>query len=168
MPRARARYDAAICMYHDQALIPLEDAGFRGRGQRDAGASDRADVARSRHGVRHRGPRPRRPEQPACRVAAGRAHGAPARGARMSAGDGLPPLREVIAQLGLSARTLARPELSVGFQSDAAHRARGRAACRAHGRRGRARARRPDAGAADGRRGARDRDRAGSALPAGT
>ena len=23
-PRARARYDAAICMYHDQALIPLK------------------------------------------------------------------------------------------------------------------------------------------------
>jgi 4-hydroxythreonine-4-phosphate dehydrogenase len=23
-PRARSRYDAAICMYHDQALIPLK------------------------------------------------------------------------------------------------------------------------------------------------
>ncbi len=27
-PRARARYDAAICMYHDQALIPIKTIGF--------------------------------------------------------------------------------------------------------------------------------------------
>jgi 4-hydroxythreonine-4-phosphate dehydrogenase len=27
-PRARARYDAAICMYHDQALIPLKTIDF--------------------------------------------------------------------------------------------------------------------------------------------
>ena len=26
--RARAAYDVAICMYHDQALIPDQDAGF--------------------------------------------------------------------------------------------------------------------------------------------
>jgi len=25
---ARARYDAALCMYHDQALIPLKTLGF--------------------------------------------------------------------------------------------------------------------------------------------
>ena len=29
-PRARAGYDAAICMYHDQALIPLKTLDFDG------------------------------------------------------------------------------------------------------------------------------------------
>ena len=29
-PRARASYDAAICMYHDQALIPLKTLDFDG------------------------------------------------------------------------------------------------------------------------------------------
>jgi 4-hydroxythreonine-4-phosphate dehydrogenase len=29
-PRARERYDAAICMYHDQALIPLKTLDFAG------------------------------------------------------------------------------------------------------------------------------------------
>jgi 4-hydroxythreonine-4-phosphate dehydrogenase len=28
--RARARYDAALCMYHDQALIPLKTIDFDG------------------------------------------------------------------------------------------------------------------------------------------
>jgi len=27
-PRARARYDAALCTYHDQALIPLKTLHF--------------------------------------------------------------------------------------------------------------------------------------------
>ena len=29
-PAARARYDAAICMYHDQALIPVKTIDFAG------------------------------------------------------------------------------------------------------------------------------------------
>jgi 4-hydroxythreonine-4-phosphate dehydrogenase len=29
-PAARARYDAALCMYHDQALIPLKTIDFAG------------------------------------------------------------------------------------------------------------------------------------------
>jgi 4-hydroxythreonine-4-phosphate dehydrogenase len=29
-PGARARYDAAICMYHDQALIPIKTLDFAG------------------------------------------------------------------------------------------------------------------------------------------
>jgi 4-hydroxythreonine-4-phosphate dehydrogenase len=29
-PRARAAYDAAICMYHDQALIPIKTLDFDG------------------------------------------------------------------------------------------------------------------------------------------
>jgi 4-hydroxythreonine-4-phosphate dehydrogenase len=29
-PAARARYDAAVCMYHDQALIPIKTIDFAG------------------------------------------------------------------------------------------------------------------------------------------
>ena len=29
-PAARARYDVAVCMYHDQALIPLKTIDFAG------------------------------------------------------------------------------------------------------------------------------------------
>jgi len=29
-PAARARYDAALCMYHDQALIPIKTIDFAG------------------------------------------------------------------------------------------------------------------------------------------
>jgi 4-hydroxythreonine-4-phosphate dehydrogenase len=29
-PAARARYDAAVCMYHDQALIPIKTVDFAG------------------------------------------------------------------------------------------------------------------------------------------
>ena len=29
-PAARARYDAAVCMYHDQALIPIKTVDFDG------------------------------------------------------------------------------------------------------------------------------------------
>ena len=29
-PAARARYDAAVCMYHDQALIPIKTLDFAG------------------------------------------------------------------------------------------------------------------------------------------
>jgi 4-hydroxythreonine-4-phosphate dehydrogenase len=29
-PAARAQYDAAVCMYHDQALIPIKTVDFEG------------------------------------------------------------------------------------------------------------------------------------------
>jgi hypothetical protein len=53
-PRARETYDAALCMYHDQALIPLKTLDFDERRQRHAGPADRAHLARSRHRLRHR------------------------------------------------------------------------------------------------------------------
>ena len=53
-PRARSRYDAALCMYHDQALIPLEGAAFRGGRQHHARPADRPHRARPWHRVRHR------------------------------------------------------------------------------------------------------------------
>ena len=43
--RARATYDVALCMYHDQALIPIQDAGFRPRGECDAGTAICANLA---------------------------------------------------------------------------------------------------------------------------
>ena len=46
---ARARYDAALCMYHDQALIPIKTLIVLGRRERDARTSHRAHFARSRH-----------------------------------------------------------------------------------------------------------------------
>ena len=46
---ARTRYDAAIAMYHDQALIPIKTLDFRPGRQCHAGPAHRAHVARSRH-----------------------------------------------------------------------------------------------------------------------
>ena len=40
--RSRKKYDAAICMYHDQALIPLKTLACRWRGERDARPAFRA------------------------------------------------------------------------------------------------------------------------------
>ena len=51
---ARRDYDAALCMYHDQALIPLKTLHFDEGDQRDARPADRAHLARSRHRLRHR------------------------------------------------------------------------------------------------------------------
>src|SRR5262249_7855753 len=87
---------------------PDQDPGIRSRRQRDARVAAGAHVARSRHGVRHRRHRPRRPVEPDC----GDPPGEPARGAgrgrrrcqAMSPIDDLPPLREVISRHGLMAR----------------------------------------------------------------
>ena len=51
---ARASYDAALCMYHDQALIPIKTLSFWDGRERDAGPAHRAHLARSRHSLRHR------------------------------------------------------------------------------------------------------------------
>ena len=88
-PAARARYDAAVCMYHDQALIPIKTIDFDGgvnvtlgldfvRTSPDHGTAfdiagaaprqpvepDRRAPARARHGP---GPA-RRPMTPALRL----------------------------------------------------------------------------------------------------
>ena len=60
---ARARYDAAVCMYHDQALIPIKTLDFARRRERDAGPALRAHLARPRHRLRHRRDR-RAPTRP--------------------------------------------------------------------------------------------------------
>ena len=96
---ARARYDVALTMYHDQGLIPVKDARLRRGRQRHPRPAVRAHFARSRYGIRHRGPRSSQSGEPD--------RGAEARrpaGAMTLASDGLPPLREVVARYGLDAR----------------------------------------------------------------
>ena len=101
--RARAGYDAAICMYHDQALIPAKALAFDEtvnvtlglpfvRTSPDHGTA--FDIAGK--GIAR-----------ADSLIAALKHGAspvqPSRGRGMSA-DGLPPLREVIERHGLAAK----------------------------------------------------------------
>jgi hypothetical protein len=121
---ARARYDAAVAMYHDQALIPIKTIDFAGgvnvtlglpfvRTSPDHGTA--FDIAGRGQG---------RPDLPDRRAAARRRRwrggGGPVREARGARGlsapsgldgaadvgaiDDLPPLRAVIAAHGLSAR----------------------------------------------------------------
>ncbi len=105
---ARATYDVALCMYHDQALIPIKDTGVRPWRQRHARPAHRADFARPRYGVRHRRQRQGRSIEPDRRPQAGNAddhaHGTHSRRRDMSAADDLPPLRDVIRRHELSAR----------------------------------------------------------------
>jgi 4-hydroxythreonine-4-phosphate dehydrogenase len=64
-PAARATYDAALCMYHDQALIPIKTIGLLGGVNCHARPALRAHVARTTGTAldiaRHR---PRRSDQP--------------------------------------------------------------------------------------------------------
>ena len=102
-PAARARYDAAVCMYHDQALIPIKTLDFDGGVNVTLGL----DFVRTS------------PDHGTAYDIAGRGIASPSsliaalRLARETAGeraagdastDRLPPLREVIAAHGLSAR----------------------------------------------------------------
>ena len=100
---ARARYDAAVCMYHDQALIPIKTIAFDDGRQRHARPRLRPHLARPRHRLRHRRRARRQPDEPRRRARARRRDGRDAGRAAVSL-DGLPPLREVIAAHGLSAR----------------------------------------------------------------
>jgi 4-hydroxythreonine-4-phosphate dehydrogenase len=58
-PRAAPATTRRLCMYHDQALIPLEGAALRRRRQHHARPADRPHLARPRHRLRHRRPGPR-------------------------------------------------------------------------------------------------------------
>ena len=63
-PAARARYDAAVCMYHDQALIPIKTLDFDGGVNVTLGL----DFVRTSpdHGTAYdiAGTRPRQPREP--------------------------------------------------------------------------------------------------------
>ena len=54
---ARQKYDAAIAMYHDQALIPIKTLAFDEGVNVTLGLAIRADITRSRNGIRDRGQR---------------------------------------------------------------------------------------------------------------
>ena len=101
---ARKSYDVAVAMYHDQALIPVKTLAF------DTGVNvtlglpfvrtspDHGTAFRSR---RHRQSKPTQPDRglAPCR------HDAAERGrSALSTPDGLPPLRDIIRDLGLTAR----------------------------------------------------------------
>ena len=92
------KYDAVIAMYHDQALIPIKTVAFDDAVNVTLGPADRAHLARSWNGVR-----PCRHRQWLGQLDARRA---PPRGPAdgVSQIDGLPPLRDVIARHGLSAK----------------------------------------------------------------
>ncbi len=102
-PAARAGYDAALCMYHDQALIPVKTLSFADtvnvtlglafiRTSPDHGTA--LDIAGTGRGD---------PSSLGGRLAAGR-HALAERNGAMSGTDDLPPLREVIRRHGLRAR----------------------------------------------------------------
>ena len=75
MPRARKTYDCAICMYHDQALIPIKTLAF------DDGVNVTLGLPFIRTSPDHgtafdiAGTRPRQPGEPDRGAAARRAHG---------------------------------------------------------------------------------------------
>ena len=108
---ARRGYDAALCMYHDQALIPIKTLDFDGGGQRDAWAC-RLSAPRPITAPRSISPAAAsaRPDSliAALRLAAEMAARRRRRGCRAGGAiadpDGLPPLREVIARHGIAAR----------------------------------------------------------------
>ena len=159
---ARARYDVALTMYHDQGLIPVKTLAF------DEGVNVTLGLPFVRtspdHGtafdIAGKGL-----ANPASLIAALEAR-RPADAMTLAA-DGLPPLREVVARSRARRPQGARPEFPVRPQSDAQDRARRRAARRRRRRRGRARSRRPDPLAPRGRRREGDRDRTRRARPAG-
>ena len=177
---ARRGYDAAIAMYHDQALIPLKTLAF------DSGVNVTLGLPFVRTSPDHgtafaiAGTGKARPDSLHRRAEAGRRDRPAARRAQQprtpmsisppgggASPDGLPPLREVIRDLGLA----AKKSLGQNFLLDLNLTRRiARAAgplAGPHGDRGRARARRPDPRAVPGGRRARHRHRARRALPAG-
>ena len=145
--RARAAYDAAICMYHDQALIPAKALAFDEavnvtlglpfvRTSPDHGTAfdiagkgmARADslIAALKLAARLAGDRTRARHEPRRPAAAAR-------------GDRAPRAR---------GQEVARPEFPARPQPDRQDRPRGRRPRRRHRHRGRARPRRADPGAA--------------------
>ena len=101
---ARATYDAAICMYHDQALAPFKTLAFEEGVNVTLGlpfirTSPDHGTAFALAGTGKASPRSLIEALPPCRR-----HERARRGAGVTAPDGLPPLREVIRALGLSAK----------------------------------------------------------------
>ena len=129
---ARASYDAALAMYHDQALIPIKTLAF------DHAVNVTLGLPFVRtspdHGTAFDIAGTGRADPPSLIAALKLAARLAARVERrrrdaakrsMSAIDDLPPLREVIRRHGLQRQEIARPEFPARSQSDrAASRAR--------------------------------------------
>ena len=101
---ARKSYDVAVAMYHDQALIPVKTLAF------DTGVNVTLGLPFVRTSPDHgtafalAGTGKGKPEQPDRGLARCR-HDAAERGrSALSTQDGLPPLRDIIRDLGLTAR----------------------------------------------------------------
>ena len=71
----RGEFDVVVACYHDQGLIPVKLVAFGEAVNVTLGLPDRADVGRSRHGVRHRGQGSREPGKHDRGGSAGRAIG---------------------------------------------------------------------------------------------
>ena len=125
--RARASYDVAICMYHDQALIPAKALAFDEtvnvtlglpfiRTSPDHGTA--FDIA---------GKGIARPDSLIAALQA-RPRSWPTTSAALASMsiDGLPPLRDVIERHGLAGEEVARPEFPARPQPDRQDRARRR------------------------------------------
>ena len=103
---ARESYDAALCMYHDQALIPIKTLAF------DEGVNVTLGLPFVRTSPDHgtalslAGTGKARRDEPDRRAPHGgrRSRGASGRLSDTAALEALPPLRDVIAAHGLSAR----------------------------------------------------------------
>ena len=123
--------------------------GLRSRGQRDAGAADRAHLGRSRHRARSGRQRPRRSGQPDRRDRAGRAAGRTRQRSRRASSAAARPRPQAL-----------RPALPARSGRDRAHRRGHRPQARRRRGGDRPRPRRPHPAAAGCRRSARcDRDR---------
>ena len=145
---ARATYDAALCMYHDQALIPIKTLAFDHAVNVTLGPAVRAHLARSRHRLRHRRHRAGRSVEPdrRARTCGPAGHRTIRRLATTAAAhdgcDDLPPLREVIRRYDLSARKSLGQNFLLDLNLTGRIARAGRTARWRHRGRGRARARR--------------------------
>ena len=150
---ARASYDAALAMYHDQALIPIKTLAF------DEAVNVTLGLPFVRTSPDHgtafdiAGKGVARPDsliaalQLAARLAA-----RPADRRRMSQIDDLPPLREVVARTGSWPKKSLGQNFLFDLNLTEPDRPRRRAARGRDGHRGRPRTGRPDPRAARGRR----------------
>ena len=163
---ARATYDAVLCLYHDQALIPVKTLDFWGGVNTTLGLP----VIRTSpdHGtgfdIRRQGPGPR--GQPDRGDPSGWTDGGGARGTVSNARDRSPEPPRIPRRPRPSGEEELRPAFPSGPQRDAQDRASGRSVRGPRRDRGRARSRRPDAGSAGKRCGQGGAGREGPPLPA--
>ncbi len=100
---ARANYDAILCMYHDQALIPVKTLDFHGGVNVTLGLPFIRTSPDHGTALGIAGNRQSPCRKPDCGAHPGRRHGSPCQDSSTGE-DGLPPLREVIDRHDLGAK----------------------------------------------------------------